>query len=217
MNKLPIRRKDFDVQGFLAFVAQQGGEVGVPTNPYEVVRYRAYWRGTKTSAIHIVYAKENGLLTWTGGSEGHYRAFVAGTPMEELPGHIEGPAASHAEQRLPKSKSKSKAPTRAALRARDGDHCWFCGNPMGEDCTIEHLVPKAKGGRNSLANYALAHEKCNRAAADMPLVAKIALRVRLHAQVGTHPQGGDAKQAPGDSQSDAVPEGDAPNPSGGQP
>jgi hypothetical protein len=31
------------------------------------------------------------------------------------------------------------------------------------------------------------------------------------AQVGTHPQGGDAKQAPGDSLSDAVAEGHAPN------
>jgi hypothetical protein len=33
------------------------------------------------------------------------------------------------------------------------------------------------------------------------------------AQVGTHPKGGDAKQAPGASLSDAVPEGNAPSPS----
>lgn len=85
-RNLPIRRHDFDVQGFLAYVAEQGGEVCTPTNPYEVVRYRAYWRGTNKAPTHIVYAKEGGLLTWTQGSKGHYRAFLDGAPMAELPG-----------------------------------------------------------------------------------------------------------------------------------
>jgi hypothetical protein len=177
VKSLPIRRKDFDVQGFLAFVAQHGGEIGTPTNPYEVVRYRAYWRGTKTSAVHIVYAKENGLLTWTGGSEGHYRAFLAGTPMEELP---------CAEPKRAKGKQASAESAGDKLRrkliARDGGDCWFCGEAMGPDCTIEHLVPKASGGRNALANYALAHRRCNNDAADLPLVEKIALRARLRGE-----------------------------------
>lgn len=180
---LPIRRKDFRVPEFLAFVAANGGEVGTPTSPYEVVRYRAYWRGTQTSAIHIVYAKESGLLTWTGGSQGHYRAFLDGARMDELPGVAEGPKAAPAEQRLPKKKGKSKAPTRAALLARDGGNCWFCGTPMGGDCTIEHLIAKAKGGNNSLSNYALAHRQCNADAADLPLVEKIALRDRLRKEL----------------------------------
>lgn len=178
---VPIRRKDFKVAEFLAFVAANGGEVGTPTSPYEVVRYRAYWRGTQTSAVHIVYAKENGLLTWTGGSQGHYRAFLDGARMDDLPGASEGPKAAPAEQRLPKKggKGKSTSKTRAAIRARDGNDCWFCGKPMGDDCTLEHLVAKAKGGANSLANYALAHRKCNADAADLPLVEKIAMRDRL--------------------------------------
>lgn len=180
---LPIRRKDFKVGEFLAFVAANGGEVGTPTNPYEVVRYRAYWRGTQTSAIHIVYAKESGLLTWTGGSQGHYRAFLDGAAMEELPGASEGPKAKPDEQRLPRKSKKSKAPTRATLLARDGDDCWFCGAPMGDDCTIEHLIAKAKGGNNSLANYALAHRQCNADAADLPLVDKIAMRARLRKEM----------------------------------
>jgi hypothetical protein len=183
MSTLPIRRKDFDVQGFLAFVAQHGGEVGTPTNPYEVVRYRAYWRGTNTSGVHIVYAKENGLLTWTGGSEGHYRAFVAGTPMDELPGAqpVDWDASRKNEKQLRSAKGKT-AISREKLLHRDGDECWFCGLPMGEDCTIEHLISKAKGGRNVLANYALAHRKCNNDAADLPLVEKIAMRGRLRGE-----------------------------------
>lgn len=177
---LPIRRKDFKVADFLAFVAQSGGEVGTPTNPYEVVRYRAYWRGTKTSSIHIVYAKENGLLTWTGGSEGHYRAFIDGAPMEELPG-APAPKPFGRTGKFTKPDSKGQV-RRAKLLERDGGDCWFCGDPMGDDCTIEHLVAKASGGRDSLANYALAHKRCNADAADLPLVDKIALRQRLRGE-----------------------------------
>ncbi|MXP42954.1 HNH endonuclease [Allopontixanthobacter sediminis] len=169
---LPIRRDKFDTQNFLAYLSQQGCEIGVPTNRYEVVRYRAYWRGTNKAATHIVYAKENGLLTWTGGSKGHYRAFLAGAPVDELLSVPQAPT--------PASKAVSKSEkTRAKLLARDGDECWFCGDAMGADCTIEHLVPKSTGGRNSLANYALAHRKCNNDAADLPLIKKIEMRASM--------------------------------------
>jgi hypothetical protein len=172
-RNLPIRRKDFDVQGFVAFVAEQGGEIGMPTNAYEVCRYKAFWRGTSKIATHIVYAKENGLLAFTGSSLGHYRAYLDGAPMEELPGAPSKPKTAAA-----KTVSKS-AKARAKLIERDGDGCWFCAAPLGDDATIEHLIPKAKGGLNALANYVLAHRKCNADAADLPLVEKIAMRARL--------------------------------------
>lgn len=179
MGQLPIRRRDFDVQGFLAYVAQQGGEIGKPSNPYEVVRYKAYWRGTNKASTHIVYAKENGLLTWMMGSKGHYRAFLDGAPMAELP--VAEPKAKSPRTGSGK-KSRHKATARAQLLARDGGDCWFCGVAMGDDCTIEHLVPKSDGGRNSMSNYALAHQRCNQLAADKPLVAKLALRAELRSK-----------------------------------
>ena len=178
MRNIPIRRRDFDVQGFLAYVAEQGGEVGKPTNAYEVVRYKAYWRGTNKAATHIVYAKESGLLTWMHGSKGHYRAFLDGAPMGELP-------VAETKAKSGKVKAKKKASgevTRERLLARDGGDCWFCGKPMGDDCTIEHLIPKSDGGRNSMSNYALAHQRCNQLAADKPLVAKLALRAELRGE-----------------------------------
>jgi hypothetical protein len=116
-RNLPIRRKDFDVQGFVAFVAEQGGEIGMPTNAYEVCRYKAFWRGTSKIATHIVYAKENGLLAFTGSSLGHYRAYLDGAPMEELPGAPSKPKTAAA-----KTVSKS-AKARAKLIERDGDGC----------------------------------------------------------------------------------------------
>jgi len=180
MTNIPMRRANFDVQGFLAYVAQSGGEIGKPSNPYEVVRYRAYWRGTDKASVHIVYAKENGLLTWTMGSKGHYRAFLAGAPMAELPS-IASPRKS--DVLIIQSQSLTKgAKIRARLLARDGGDCWFCGTPMGDDCTVEHLIPKADGGRNSMSNYALAHQRCNNLAADKPLVAKMSLRAKLRGQ-----------------------------------
>lgn len=174
----PIRRGQFDVQGFLAFVSANGGEIAKPTNPYEVCRYRAYWRGTNKASVHVVYAKENGLLTFTGGSKEHYRAFLNGTPICEPPG-----TGDPVVMPIVEPASSKGGRIRNRLRARDGDGCWFCGLPLGDDCTIEHLVPKAQGGRNALANYALAHQKCNAAAADLPLVEKIAMRERLRSGV----------------------------------
>jgi hypothetical protein len=169
---LPIRRKQFDVQGFLAFLAANGCEIGQPTNPYEVVRYKAYHAGSKRPHTQVVYAKETGLLTWTGATQGHYRAFLSGAVLA-----AKAPPQGFApEPTVPVSK---QAKVRAKLRARDGDDCWFCGEVMGSDCTIEHLVPRSKGGSDKLDNYALAHAKCNRDAANKPLVAKIAMRAEL--------------------------------------
>lgn len=180
---LPIRRKDFDAQGFLSYLAQQGCEIGKPTNGYEVVRYRAYWKGSKGPVTHIVYAKESGLLTWMQGTQEHYRAFVGGMALlfnkapESLP---------HVAAKPVRSGPSKSAVRRETLRVRDGDDCWFCGLPMGDDCTIEHLVPKSKGGGNNLDNYALAHKACNAAAADKPLVEKIELRAKMRIGDNAH-------------------------------
>lgn len=169
----PLHRSGFNAEAFLAYVREQGGEVLTPTNEWELARYRAAWRGTDQIAVHIVYTKANGRLTFTGGSEGHYRAFQAGTQMKDLP-----------SVKKPKPKAKASFPDKAKLRARlierDGEVCWFCGCFMPpDDQTIEHLVAKSNGGLNGLDNYALAHAECNRNAGNLPLVEKIALRQAL--------------------------------------
>lgn len=208
---LPVRVAQFDVQGFVAWLAKNGAEIGIPTNAYEVTRYRAYSDGEKAARTHIIYAKESGLLTWPGETRRHYEAFLAGEQLwPGYPPNARGDTpflvtmpdkGAHARYanfidgvvsraggspkggaRIVPGLQKSKAPTRAALLARDGDKCWFCGDHMGADCTIEHLVPKSSGGRDTAANYALAHAKCNREAADLPLVQKIELRQRKRSQ-----------------------------------
>lgn len=210
-NPLPTRDSAVDVSGFAAWLAKSGAEIGIPSNPYEVIRYRCY-DATGKMATHILYRKESGQLTWTGQSFAHYESFINGEAFPRQPDRAEGvflttyPTAS-AQQGLvdqaryegwvangkPPSPSSSPfvAPpvparsrsniTRERLLERDGDECWFCGKGMGADSTIEHLVPKSAGGRNMLANYALAHRSCNNGAGNMPLIKKIEMRNRLRA------------------------------------
>lgn len=177
-SPMPSRDHQLDVQAFAGWLAMGGAEIGTPTNPYEVLRYRSYPDGATKMMTSIIYRKDSGQITWTGASFKHYRRFLDGTPMI-------GQSAGKAKKVLKAKPAKivqrpSKAEiTREKLLERDGDQCWFCGHAMGEDKTIEHLVPKSAGGRNSLANYALAHRACNNHAADMPLIEKIEMRQRL--------------------------------------
>ena len=73
------------------------------------------------------------------------------------------------------------ASLRAFLRERDGDDCWLCHEPMGDDCTIEHKRAKAMGGTSNIANLALAHRECNRVVGHAGLAVKEAIRLaRVH-------------------------------------
>lgn len=170
----PAHINEFDAEAFLAYVRDSGGEVLPPTNPWEIARYRAKWRGSDAVDVHIVYKKANGRLTYTKGSEDHYRAFVLSAPMEELPKLSPKNTTARAKRTKPKT-----ADLRRKLVERDGDVCWFCGCFLNGDETIEHLVAKARGGFNTLDNYALAHAECNRRAGSLPLVGKLALRQML--------------------------------------
>ena len=189
MGALPIRRNQFKVSAFCAWLTDNGCEVGKPTNEWEVVRYRAYRPESKRPITHIVYAKQTGLLNWMEGTKGHYHSFLAGRamawnapPYESRFDKPDAPAFVPIPDAPKPTKPTKPEHRRAKLLKRDGPDCWFCGRVMGDDCTIEHLVPKSKDGPNSLANFALAHAKCNRDAADLPLVDKIALRERLRSE-----------------------------------
>ena len=56
-----------------------------------------------------------------------------------------------------------------ALGERDGWACWLCGNEVDRDApagspwspTVDHVVPKSRGGRSEPSNLRLAHRRCN--------------------------------------------------------
>lgn len=56
---------------------------------------------------------------------------------------------------------------RRRVLARDGHRCIYCG---GNADTIEHLMPRSKGGTDALANLAAACRSCNRLRGNQSLV-----------------------------------------------
>lgn len=71
------------------------------------------------------------------------------------------------------TRAKSK---RKTIRMRDGDVCWICGCPIdfslprrhAEAATLDHVIPRSKGGENHNDNLKLAHRVCNQKRADAP-------------------------------------------------
>lgn len=68
---------------------------------------------------------------------------------------------------------------RYRLADAQDDRCGACGYPMGEDVTIDHVVPKGRGGANHFTNYLAMHARCNNEKADrMPNAFEIAMNER---------------------------------------
>lgn len=67
------------------------------------------------------------------------------------------------------SRSRKRLATyREVLRNQGEIQCGICLKPIRfrEDLTIDHIIPRAKGGNSRLANLQPAHQKCNTAKAD---------------------------------------------------
>lgn len=60
-------------------------------------------------------------------------------------------------------RSKRKDKLRARLLRRDGPVCHLCGGPLAarRDRTLDHRLPRSRGGSDALDNLALAHPECN--------------------------------------------------------
>lgn len=66
-------------------------------------------------------------------------------------------------------RGKEKSWTRRALIRAHGCACGICGNEIErmEDVTLDHIMPRYKGGGDEITNLQLAHEDCNRAKGQM--------------------------------------------------
>lgn len=52
------------------------------------------------------------------------------------------------------------------LLAAQGGRCFYCGDPAGRGATVDHLIPKAYGGIDDVANCVIAHRRCNQLKGD---------------------------------------------------
>jgi 5-methylcytosine-specific restriction endonuclease McrA len=70
--------------------------------------------------------------------------------------------------------SEAMGARRAAIVGRDGPDCVWCGRtPWARDLTLEHLLPRSRGGHATLQNLTPACRGCNRARRSRPVVAYV--------------------------------------------
>jgi 5-methylcytosine-specific restriction endonuclease McrA len=64
---------------------------------------------------------------------------------------------------LPKPTSHVNRRIKEKLAERDGEICQLCGNSLIlAEATLDHKIPRSKGGTRNLENLQLAHADCNR-------------------------------------------------------
>lgn len=57
-----------------------------------------------------------------------------------------------------------------SLSKKIGSKCWYCGTSLTiKTCELDHIVPKARGGPDTISNLALSCKPCNRAKWDLHL------------------------------------------------
>lgn len=143
---------------FLNFLSARGAEVLLPTNEWELCRFKS---GNITS---VIYFKKTGIISFYGDSHTAWLAFKNNTGWRANPA-------------TPRRKSRS--PCIATLRERDGDGCFFCLEEVSEeDESEEHLVCVTHGGPNHIANKFLAHRLCNQNVGHLSALEKINIHVR---------------------------------------
>lgn len=64
------------------------------------------------------------------------------------------------------------------LIEQNGPVCYLCLNTFNskKDITLDHIIPKSKGGAYDIHNLRLAHEKCNHAKKNLSLEEYVALQ-----------------------------------------
>jgi hypothetical protein len=150
-NAAKIERRREQIESFLR---ARGAECQVPTNQWEILRFRA---GVDTG---IVYKKADGSTTLVGPAKEAITAFFKGMPW----------SAGVAVKRR-------RAPPRVrTVLDRDGDRCFLCGRPLDDDITEEHLVPVTAGGPDHISNVVLAHRLCNERMGHLSVMEKIRMR-----------------------------------------
>lgn len=85
---------------------------------------------------------------------------------------------------------KSKVPySKRAVFIRDGYKCQFCGVDLEKkNCTVDHVIPKAQGGKTSWDNCVTACSDCNNVKGDLTLKQCKKHPRTKHLKLRKHPQ-----------------------------
>lgn len=158
------------VKQFAAWVTARGGEMLIPTNEWELARFRG------DGVTSIVYTDKGGKITYVGQARRAWLAFEKGDTDFRF---VKKTANRYSGER--------RSVLVRTLLERDGPLCFFCGGPFTDAMppTREHLVPKSAAGPDNIANQFLACEPCNLEVGHKSAAEKIRHRDRKRAGVGT--------------------------------
>lgn len=143
-----------DIEKFKEWLQNYGCEILPTTNQYEAVRFEG---------------REVGVLYTSGKTSGIYatRAIVCFNNKKKWDGSP-----------IKTGRNSSYKKQKTALVERDGTCCFYCGEEMNDDITVEHLIALSCGGKNVLSNMVLAHEKCNHMVKNIPISEKVKLAIK---------------------------------------
>lgn len=146
-------------KAFRDWLSANGAQVLEPTNEWELIRFKS------DSGTSVIYKDKGSRLTFTGEALKAWEAFKHGQGWRAMPA----------------TKRKKSSTIIQSIRARDGDDCFFCAQPVSvEEESEEHLVPATHGGPNHISNLFLAHRVCNAKVGHLSAPEKIALHVAAH-------------------------------------
>lgn len=151
-------------QRFRSWSEGQGGEALPLSNEYELARVK------HADGTMVIYRNKKGHVSFSDSiARNAWEAFLQGRGFSFVKRH---------------KRTKNEAMVTRLIK-RDGNACFFCGEPFTPDLppTIEHLLAIAKGGNNQIANLALACECCNRAVGSEDVAEKIKFRDRMKDKV----------------------------------
>lgn len=143
---------------FEEFLQAGGAEILKTTNSWELARFKT------ANGICVVYQKANGQPSYS--NEHAHNAYTAFHEKRKW-------TAGEISERI------KRKTVEELLLERDGISCFFCGKPFSKPLnppTLEHLLSISDGGNNHLSNLCLAHESCNKDAANLSIVEKVKLR-----------------------------------------
>lgn len=147
-----------NIDKFKKWLQQRGCEILPNTNEYEKLRF-------KGDSVGVIYK--------SGKFSGPY--VTDSVLCFKKNKHWSGGAIKTGR------KANYKKEKRAIIK-RDGQACFCCGDLLGDDITLEHLIPLNQGGQNNLYNMVLMHEECNNKMSHLPIYKKVNLILKTRTE-----------------------------------
>lgn len=146
------------MEKFITWLKQNGAEILPTTSEYEKIRF-------KGSEVGVIY--KSGKYSGEYAKKAYW-CYLNNIKWDGRPVNT--------------GRKKNYVKEKQQLIKRDGKACFYCGNLLGEDITLEHLIPLTAGGLNLLSNMVLAHEQCNQKMSHKGIQEKVCYAIKTRVE-----------------------------------